>query len=147
LREAFGACRLDVDDDACRALLEEYSLTRMAGGEVASPIAVAGAAGDASGSVREPTGFYGEGRVGGWSDWSASDRLLFDAVAGDLLIELGLEPDHSWAGSASARRRYAWSVRAQRSVALAGRRIGYRSNLMLRRLPGPRPTTPYDPAP
>jgi hypothetical protein len=144
LRDAFAACGLVVDDDACRALLEEYSLTRMAGGEVASPIALAGEAAGDSGAVREPSGFYGEGRVGGWSDWSTSDRLLFDAVAGDLLIELGLERDHSWAGSAFARRRYAWSVRAQRAVAHAGRRIGYKSNLMLRRLPGPRPTTPYD---
>ena len=147
LREAFAACGLTVDDDACRALLEEYSLRRMAGGEVASPIALAGAAAAESGTVQEPSGFYGEGRVGGWSDWSAGDRLLFDAVAGDLLIELGLEPDHSWAGSPFARRRYAWSVRAQRAVAHAGRRVGYRSNLMLRRLPGPRPTTPYDPGP
>jgi hypothetical protein len=147
LRRAYAACGISVDDDECRALLAEYSLTRMAGGEVASPIAVAGGTGNAPGGVREPSGFYGAGRVGGWSEWPASDRLLFDAVAGDLLVDLGLEADHRWAGTESARRRYARWDNAQRTAALAGRRIGYRSNLVLRRLPGPRPTTPYDPAP
>jgi hypothetical protein len=146
LRRAFAACGLTVDDDACRGLLEEYSLARMADGAVASTIALGGAASAGTSELREPSGFYGEGRVGGWTEtWTAKDRLLFDAVAGDLLVALGNEPDHEWAGTAFARRRFAWSVRAQRSVALLGRRIGYRSNLMLRRLPGPRLGGPYDP--
>ena len=42
LRRAFGACGLIVDDDRCRELLEEFSLTRMAQGAADSPIAVVG---------------------------------------------------------------------------------------------------------
>jgi hypothetical protein len=148
LRRAYAACGITVDDDECRALLDEYSLARMAGGEATSPIAMSGAVGHGADGPREPAGFFGEGRVGGWRDeWTSTDRMLFDAVAGDLLVALGQEPDHSWAGSAAARRRYAWSVRARRGLALVGRRVGYRSNLMLRRLPGPRPATPWDAAP
>jgi hypothetical protein len=136
LRRAFAACGLTVDDERCAALLEEYSLARMAGGEVESTIAIGGAVGTGAGGLREPSGFYGGGRVGGWADtWSKQDRLLFDAVAGDLLVALGYEPDHRWAGSAVARRWYDGTVHARRAVALVGRRIGYRSNLALRRLP------------
>jgi hypothetical protein len=62
---------------------------------------------------------------------------MFDAVAGDLLVALGYEPDHEWSGSPAERRRFAASVRAQRLVAVAGRKIGYRANLLMRRLPDP----------
>ncbi len=148
LGRAFAACGLAVDDETCRTLLAEYSLARMAGGDVDSPIALGGAVGTGVGGVREPSGFYGDGRVGGWAEtWTRTDRLIFDAVAGDLLIALGYETDHEWAGTAIARRRFAWSVRVRRAIALTGRRIGYHSNLMLRRLPGPPPVGAYDPPP
>jgi hypothetical protein len=143
LRRVFDACGLTVDTDACRALLEKYSLARMADGAVESPIALGGAVGARTAGVREPSGFFGTGSVGGWAaTWSPKDRLLFDAVAGDTHVALGYEPDHSWAGTAATRRRYARSVRLRRSVALVGRRIGHRSNLALRRLPGTPPRRP-----
>lgn len=31
-----------------------------------------------------------------WMSWTPGQREVFDDVAGDLLVELGFEPDHSW---------------------------------------------------
>ena len=46
----------------------------------------------------EPAGFFGEGRNGWWrTTWSSYDRWQFDRAAGQLLIELGYEPDATWA--------------------------------------------------
>ncbi len=126
LQRAFVSCGVELAAHECNALLEEFSLARMATGEVASPIAVGG---DLSGvgDRREPEGFYGKGAVGGWSaSWSAQDRLLFDAVAGDLLIDLGYEPDHAWAGSPGRRAWYARRSAFTRGVAKVGRRVGNR---------------------
>jgi hypothetical protein len=37
-------------------------------------------------------------RVGAWRDiLGAEEKRIFDREAGDLLIELGYEQDHSWA--------------------------------------------------
>lgn len=139
LQRAFASCGITLTLDACAALLEEFSLERMKRGEVASPIAVGGDLAHL-GATAEPEGFFGQGEVGGWaSSWSAKDRLLFDAVAGDLLVELGYEPDHSWAGSARSRARYARRASVERIAAKAGRRAGRRlarrSERLLEQLP------------
>ena len=47
--------------------------------------------------TEEAEGFFGSGGTGDWGkSWSPSDRWEFDHVAGDLLVELGYEPDRSW---------------------------------------------------
>jgi hypothetical protein len=46
---------------------------------------------------------FRSGKKSGWrSEFTAEHRKQFDAVAGDLLIELGYESDHSWADEAMA---------------------------------------------
>ncbi len=152
LQQAFALCGQTVPADRCRELLADYSLDRMASGAAKSPIAVGGAMGGGPGGGTdggatggatnvgaervEPSGFFGRGTVGGWrNEWSTADRLLVDAVAGDLLIELGYEPDHRWAGSAFQHRKYALEVAAARLVGRVGRRIGKRSERALAKLP------------
>lgn len=52
----------------------------------------------------EPPGFAGEGRSGSWRSWSAADRWGFDREAGALLVQLGYEPDRSWARVPAGQR-------------------------------------------
>ncbi len=113
----------------------------MAQGAVDSPIAVVGRRRRRDRTpIEEPAGFYGAGRVGGWAaTWSARDRLLFDAVAGDLLVDAGLRARPRVGGDGGERRRFAASVKAQRLVAVAGRKLGYQANLLMRRVPDAAP--------
>lgn len=136
LQRAFALCGQTVTRERCTELLEEYSLDRMASGATASPIAVGGEMSGVAGKRDEPSGFFGRGLVGGWAQtWSDSDRLLVDAVAGDLLVELGYEPNHGWSGSSARHRRYALEVAIARTIGKVGRRIGRRSDRILSRLP------------
>lgn len=52
---------------------------------------------------KEPinSSFPGQGPGGPprWQEWTEEERVEFDEIAGDLLIELGFEPDHGWAES------------------------------------------------
>jgi hypothetical protein len=117
LQRAFATCGLEVSIEACSELLTEYALERMAAGETRSPIALGGAARATRSVVEEPDSFFGKGATGGVTEaWPRSDRAVFDAVAGDLLIDLGYEPDHSWAGSVAHRRWYAARMRAHRAL-------------------------------
>ena len=139
LQRAFALCGITCSLDECAALLEDFSLERMTKGDVASPIAVGGGLAHVA-ERKEPPGFYGKGAVGGWSEsWSTQDRLLFDAVAGDLLVELGYEPNSAWAGSAWRRAWYRKRSAVLRAVGKTGRRVGSRltkrSTRMLNRLP------------
>lgn len=136
LRAAFAICGLDVDEAHCEALLAEYSLERMARGSTPSPIVLGGAMAQRHGAIEEPSGFYGQGATGGWtSTWTSHERLVFDTIAGDLLIELGYEPDHTWSGSSARRARFRASNRAIASLAKLGRNVGRYSEATLRRLP------------
>jgi hypothetical protein len=139
LQTAFALCGISSSLDECAALLEDFSLERMATGDVASPIAVGGDLSHVA-ERNEPVGFYGKGAVGSWSEsWSSEDRLLFDAVAGDLLVELGYEPNAGWAGSSWQRSWYRKRSAGLRAVGKTGRRVGSRltkrSARMLARLP------------
>ena len=136
LQHAFAAAGLDVTAERCATLLEEFSLTRMADGTAPSSITLGGEMAQRLDTLKEPKGFFGRGAVGGWAEsWTRTDRLLFDAVAGDLLIELGYEKDHAWAGSTFRRRWYRADVGVRRIVGKVGRRIGKRANRLLARLP------------
>ena len=57
----------------------------------------------------------------GWQkEFTAEHRRLFDAVAGDLLIELGYEPDHAWATANDAPERPGISVPGKENCNVVG---------------------------
>jgi hypothetical protein len=130
----FEHCRIPTTPAECAELLDSYTLDRMAAGD--GSIVIGGAFADAARTRSEPEGFFGAGRTGGWQEaWSAEDRLTFDAVAGDLLVECGYAPDHGWAGSAAARARFARRIARRRRRAAALQRIGARGDARERTLP------------
>jgi LPS sulfotransferase NodH len=63
-------------------------------------------------AVSEPAGFQGLGEPDRWrSEWSLHDRWAFNRVAGELLVELGYEPDRGWT-EVPAHRDALYAVRA-----------------------------------
>ena len=99
----FAHCGLATDEATCAGWLEAYSLDHMTAGE--GTIVIGGAFAEDAAQRTEPEGFFGRGDRGAWGDaWTTEDRLGFDAVAGDLLVELGYAGDHAWAGDDRARR-------------------------------------------
>lgn len=134
LQRVFEHCRIPTTPAECAELLDSFTLDRMAAGD--GSIVIGGAFAEAARQRSEPEGFFGAGGSGGWRDgWSAEDRLTFDAVAGDLLVDLDYVPDHDWAGSASERRRFERRVaRRRRRAAFLGR-FGARGEALERTLP------------
>ena len=124
---AFDVVGVPLTVAAATDMLETHSFERQAAdGNVASSILLGGEAGDSDLARREPEGFFRKGEVGGWRrEWSTADRRAFAAVAGDLLVELGYEPDDGWVGARTSptfamrvRHRLAnTSARALRSLA------------------------------
>ena len=122
LQRVFEHCRIPTTPAECAELLDSFTLDRMAAGD--GSIVIGGAFEEAARSRSEPEGFFGTGRGGGWQDeWRNEDRLAFDAVAGDLLIECGYAPDHDWAGTATARARFARRIARRRRRAATLQRI------------------------
>lgn len=103
LARVFEFCGVDATGDYCTRVLDEMSFDSMSSeGRLASSILVGGEWARHVSTVEEPDGFFRKGRVGGWSEeWSAVDRRRFAAVAGEMLIDLGYEPDASWVGPRS----------------------------------------------
>lgn len=134
LQRVFEHCRIPTTPAECAELLDSFTLDRMAAGD--GSIVIGGAFAEAARERSEPEGFFGAGGSGGWRDgWSADDRLTFDAVAGDLLVDLDYVPDHDWAGSTSERRRFERRIaRRRRRAAFLGR-IGARGEALERTLP------------
>lgn len=134
LAAVFAHCGLATDEATCAGWLEAYSLDHMTAGE--GTIVIGGAFAEAAARRTEPEGFFGRGDRGAWGDaWTTEDRLGFDAVAGDLLVELGYTGDHAWAGDDRARSRYARSVARRRRFAGRLVRVGLRGEAIERRLP------------
>jgi hypothetical protein len=116
LTRLYSVCRVNADEALARAALERFDLDRLRSlpaAEQPSSIVWAGAAlARFGGTPPEPEGFVGGGRAGAWRErFSPYDRWLFDRVAGDLLVELGYEPNRGWvevgtAGRARARGRH-----------------------------------------
>lgn len=116
LRNTFAFCGLDVSPEVCRDVLEQFSLEQGSapppssiswGGEVLRRL---GSPPD------EPVDFFGAGKVGGWREQLDSyDRWLFDREAGQLLVDLGYERDHSRTRPRMVSRVafHAWSVVAR----------------------------------
>jgi hypothetical protein len=117
LERAYTACGVDVSLEECASTVERFAFAAMAeSGAVSSSIITGGEfAGDARSRV-EPEGFFRKGVVGGWRDeWQFTERHDFDAVAGDLLVALGYEPDHRWVGDGKPHRN--WTTEARRYTA------------------------------
>lgn len=52
---------------------------------------------ESSGRLRDETGFYRGGRVGDWRrSFNLLDGIVFNAFAGEALVELGYEHDRRW---------------------------------------------------
>ncbi len=130
-------CGLEATESDCAALYDEYSFDRMAGA-TEGELLVGGEFGPHAGSRTEAPGFYRKGRVAGWyDDWSVRDRLVFDAVAGDLLVELGYESGRGWAADRRSARRYRTEALGLAVLAAASRRLARRAERLADRAPRP----------
>lgn len=96
LNNVFTFCGVKAGEDNCYRLLQRYRPGApmnttggiVWGGEVLRRL---------GGEPAEPEGFVGDGSPGSWrTRFGAADRRVFDRVAGDLLLELGYEPNHEW---------------------------------------------------
>lgn len=135
LREVHAFCGVELSEVQSKELLEEFSFDRMSqrGDET---LLVGGEFAPYAAERREPAGFFRKGAVGGWrAEWSETDRLLFDGVAGDLLVELGYEANSSWAAGPMRTRSFHARAAVLRKVAAAGRKIGARADRLVRELP------------
>jgi hypothetical protein len=136
LREVHQFCGIDVTESDCAGLYETYSFDRMAGADTG--LLVAGEFTEYARARVEPEGFYRQGRVAGWrDDWTARERLVFDAAAGDLLVALGYERDHTWVADPMRSRLYRGEAVAAAAIAKAGRWLGRRGDQLTQRTPRP----------
>jgi Sulfotransferase family len=99
LRAALSFCGVGEDPALAAELYDRYRYPGRGKQEVLSGGLVwTGEAVRAGAKTRFPDDFIGPAAAGGWqNEFGARDRQAFDAFAGDLLIELGYERDHSWA--------------------------------------------------
>lgn len=98
LVEVLSFLDIAIDEDAARAVTQEFSFDRMrrGNGTFVGGIAWTGEL-SRRGPVGEPEGFYRRGANGAWrGEWSPVDQGQFDRVAGQLLVELGYEADREW---------------------------------------------------
>ncbi len=124
LARLFAFCGVETTDAEAQSIYEQHQLSP---DRVPPPSSIV-YGGEATRLLgdrpSEPEGFIGAGRLGGWADtFSARDRFAFDLVAGDLLIELGYEPDHSWVGGRLNRILSAppvWGAQTLRRLRFAG---------------------------
>ena len=135
LRGVYAFCGFDVDVDECARLYKQYGLDAMRGG-AEDPIVLGGEFAPYSAERTEPAGFFGPGTIGGWRDsWSSDDLLLFRAIAGPLLEQLGYEQNGKWAAGTTRGLTYAAGVAARRALAGAARRVGRAGDRVGRDLP------------
>jgi hypothetical protein len=116
LARVFAVAGVDVSVAAAADLLERHSFERQqATGAVAPSILIGGEARAIDDARLEPEGFFRAGTIGAWrEEWSVRDKRAFAAVAGDLLVALGYEPDDRWIG---APRRPAPTTRVAHRLA------------------------------
>ena len=105
LRDVLAFC--GVDPEPAPELYARYRYGDRGRHEVLSGgLTWAGEAARSGADVSFPDDFIGPGTAGRWQvRFGLEDRHAFDAVAGELLVELGYERDRSWAGGQAA----AWS--------------------------------------
>jgi hypothetical protein len=112
LAQLYAFCGLEPDLELARDTLHRFDLDRtrsLPPNEQPSSIVWGGEILRRFGDrPEEPEGFLGDGRGGGWrGTLDAYERIAFDRVAGELLIELGYEPDSSWVEVGAAGRTLA----------------------------------------
>ena len=133
LRDLLAFCGFGVGDAECVRRYETSRFDAMAAGRD-DPVTIAGEFAPYAADRAEPDGFFRRGGSGGWrDDWSATDRLAFDAVGGDLLDELGYENGRSWAADERQARVFRATTAARRVVGGAARRIGRLGEQIARR--------------
>ena len=115
LEKTLTFCGATTDSDEALALYEAFSFDQLkrdpsrpytsvvVGGELVARLGE---------SLKFPDGFFREGRRGTWQDsWGPFERSVFNRHAGALLVELGYEPDESWADNAGPDRvRVGWDA-------------------------------------
>ena len=101
LREVFSFCGVDDDAGLAAKLYERYRYPSHTKEEVLSGgLTWSGETVRAGADVSFPEDFIGPATAGVWKEvFRPEDREAFDLAAGDLLVDLGYEPDRSWAGS------------------------------------------------
>jgi hypothetical protein len=101
LREALSFCSVDDDPSLASGLYERYRHSERGADEVLSGgLTWTGEAARTGVDRSFPDDFIGPAAAGRWkSEFDPAARAAFDSVAGDLLIELGYEADHSWTQS------------------------------------------------
>lgn len=100
LRRLFSFCGVEATAAECLEIHDRFAFDRMrSGSEVSSSIVWGGEIADRFGTqIREPDGFFREGRAGSWQDsLRPADLWCFDKVAGQLLSELGYA-ESGWRG-------------------------------------------------
>ena len=101
LREALAFCGVDDDPALAEQLYDRYRYPTHSKRDVLSGgLTWSGEAVRVGADTRYPDDFIGPGTAGRWkAEFRPEDSRAFDAVAGELLVDLGYEPDRSWAGS------------------------------------------------
>ena len=100
LERVFSHIGIEANLQDCELLVESFALDKMTAGETS--IVIGGDFAAAASQRTEPVGFFGKGGSGSWREqWSAKELLAFDHVGGDLLVDLGYEESHNWAGTSS----------------------------------------------
>jgi hypothetical protein len=128
LAEALTFCGVAVDDETAQSLYSYGGLED--GGEQLDGIVWGGeVARRLPNRPEEPEGFRGPGGARGWkSALSAAEQRIFDYVCGDLLIDLGYEPDQTWYRGSRLPRS---AVRAELAI---GTTTSFVRERLLRRL-------------
>jgi hypothetical protein len=134
LRELYEFCGFEVSDDGCAARYKQHSLDAPEA-TGADPILLGGEFAAFATDRTEPEGFAGQGRARGWrSRWDVRDRLRFQAVAGDLLEQLGYEPNARWASGAPRAMAFKAERAARRGLAAGAHRAGRGCQRLARRI-------------
>jgi Sulfotransferase family len=103
LRDALSFCGVSAEPGLAQTLYDRYRHGSRSDEELMEGGLVwTGEAARSGADVAFPDGFIGPAAAGGWRDrFGAAERQAFDSIAGDLLVQLGYEPDHAWARSSA----------------------------------------------
>ena len=140
LEKALAFCGVESTREEAGAICERFSFEALRS-DPSRPYEALVVGGELSarlgGSVRFPQGFFREGRKGGWREsWGAAERFAFDRAAGDLLVELGYEPDRSWAAASTSGRTRAALGRTRAAAASATVRLARAARAARREIAG-----------
>ena len=108
----FASVGISTDAAQCQAFIDDRHIgTHQTTGRRTDSILIGGEFAHLA-DRPEPGGFVRTGTGGGWRTWTPAQRFAFDAAAGDLLCDLGYEPDRSWVHASSLQNSIRRSRRA-----------------------------------